>query len=235
MTSKNTKISSNLLISRAKGILRSILDILFPTRCLSCGASDTYICIDCLSRVRTAERESLSWVYPIYDYRDPIIKKALWVLKYKNGKAVATILADMLYGRILEELYDQETLENFVKPLLIPVPLSPTRQRERGYNQSTLICEELVDLDTDHNFTLEENILIKPRETIHQAHIKNRGERLRNIVGSFEIKLGEENKIKNRNIILIDDITTTGATLNEAKKVLKKSGARKIIAFTVAH
>jgi predicted amidophosphoribosyltransferase len=83
--------------------------------------------------------------------------------------------------------------------------------------------------------TLKNKILIKPKETEHQARIKDRRTRLKNIIGSFAVKDSEKNKIKNRNIILIDDITTTGATLTEAKKVLKQAGARKIIAFTVAH
>ena len=76
-------------------------------------------------------------------------------------------------------------------------------------------------------------LCIKNKETIHQANIKNRNIRLKNLIGSFIVKNKEE--IKNRNIILIDDITTTGATLNEARKTLKKAGAKKIVAFTVAH
>ena len=82
-------------------------------------------------------------------------------------------------------------------------------------------------------FSFLNNVLIKPQETEHQARIHNRSARLKNIVGSFSVK--NEELIKNKNIILIDDITTTGATLTEAKKVLKHAGARKIIAFTVAH
>ena len=133
----------------------------------------------------------------------------------------------------MEELSELSVMENFREPLLIPIPLSPKRYRERGYNQAELICRELIKIDRNKNFKLEKNILIKPKETEHQARIKNRRERLENIVGSFSVKNVES--IKNRNIILIDDITTTGATLAEARKILKKSGARKIIAFTVAH
>jgi len=83
------------------------------------------------------------------------------------------------------------------------------------------------------NMQLANNILIKPKETEHQARIRDRRERLKNIAGSFAVKNNE--KIKGKNIILIDDILTTGATLSEAKKVLKQAGARKVIAFTVAH
>jgi len=67
----------------------------------------------------------------------------------------------------------------------------------------------------------------------HQAQIENRQKRIKNIIGSFAVK--NKDIIKNRNIILIDDVTTTGATLNEAKKVLREAGAKKIIAFTIAH
>ena len=71
------------------------------------------------------------------------------------------------------------------------------------------------------------------KNTEHQARIKDRRARLKNLSGSFAVK--NEGLIKNKNIILIDDITTTGATLAEAKKILKQAGVRKVIAFTVAH
>lgn len=83
------------------------------------------------------------------------------------------------------------------------------------------------------SFQLEKNILIKSKETEHQAKIENRAQRLKNIAGSFAVQ--NTSLIQNRNIILFDDITTTGATLSEARKVLKEAGARKIIAFTLAH
>jgi ComF family protein len=214
--------------------------------------SEFDLCINCLSKCPVAERESAKWIFPLYDYRDPNIKKALWLLKYKGKKRLANTFALALYDRILEELSDLSVMENFNDAILIPIPLSDKRHRERGYNQAELICKELIKienlryvenekLNSKKNFSLENNILIKPKETIHQAHIENRAERLKNIIGSFAIKSdgqGREenlNKIKNRNIIIIDDITTTGATLSEAKKVLKQAGAKKIVAFTLAH
>lgn len=157
------------------------------------------------------------------------------LFKYKNKKGFAEVFAQTLHGKILEELAELGVMKNFRDPLLIPIPLSPKRYRERGYNQAELICKELIKLDNKINFTLENNILIKPQDTEHQARIRNRSERLKNIIGSFAIRDGKEHEIQNRNIILIDDILTTGATLAEAKKVLKKAGARKIVAFTIAH
>ena len=179
-----------------------------------------------------AERECAKWIFPLYDYRHPLVKKSIWLLKYKNKRNVAEIFAESLYGRILEELADLSRMENFRDPVIIPIPLAKKRMHERGFNQSLLISKKISKLSSG-NLILEKDVLIKPKDTEHQARIENRNERLKNIVGSFRV-INEE-KIKNRNIILIDDVTTTGATLGEAKKVLKQAGARKVIAFTVAH
>lgn len=216
--------------------LNTILDIVFPVKCTLCGKNGADLCLDCLKDAPAAERESARWIFPLYDYRHPGTKKALRLLKYKGKKRLAKLFAKILYDKILEELSELSVMENFTNPILIPIPLSPKRYRERGFNQAELICRELIKINNlrdSVDIKLEKNILIKPKETEHQARIKDRNARLKNIVGSFAVKNNE--KIKNRNIILIDDITTTGATLSEAKKVLKQSGARKVIAFTVAH
>ena len=213
--------------------LDTILNIFFPIKCISCGSPEADLCLKCISESPGAERESEKWIFPLFDYRHSSIKDAIWVLKYKGKKKLAGIFAEAMYGRILEELSDLSVMENFREPLLIPIPLSGKRKRERGYNQTELICEELMKLDSNINFDCEKNVLIKINDTKHQAHIENRTERLKNIIGSFATK--NEERIKNRNIILIDDVTTTGATLKEARKILKHSGAGKIIAFTVAH
>ncbi len=225
--------------------LNTILDIVFPVNCVSCGERGSDLCIRCLSDSPPAERESANWIFPLFDYRHLPIKKSIWLLKYKGKKRLAGIFAEIIYDRIIEELSELTVMNNFREPILIPIPLSKKRHRERGYNQAELICQELIKinnlrrLSTDSTMAsgvdlrLEKNILIKIKETEHQANIKDRKERLKNLAGSFSVKNSE--LIKNKNIILIDDVTTTSATLTEAKKILKQSGAKKIIAFTVAH
>ncbi|MFA5936789.1 MAG: phosphoribosyltransferase family protein [Candidatus Paceibacterota bacterium] len=153
-----------------------------------------------------------------------------------------------MYEKIIEELSELSVLNNFREPILIPIPLSKKRYKERGYNQSELICQELIKIDKktnlphirhgvygalEKNFSLEKNVLIKIKDTEHQVNIQDRRNRLKNLSDSFFVK--NENLIKGKNIILIDDVLTTGSTLTEAKKILKNSGARKIIAFTIAH
>ena len=189
------------------------------------------MCRECLGNSPAAERESEKWIFPALDYRHPSIKKALWFFKYKGKKRLAGTFAQILYEKMIEELSELSVMENFREPILIPIPLSPKRYRERGYNQAELICRELVKINPD--FILASGVLIKPKDTEHQARIRDRGKRLKNLSGSFAVKYGAS--IRKRNIILIDDITTTGATLTEARKILRQAGAGKIIAFTVAH
>ncbi len=218
--------------------LDTILNMVFPTKCLLCGKNGVDLCLNCIREAPPAERESAEWIFPLYDYRNPAIKKSLWLLKYKGKKRLANVFAEILYEKILEELSELSILENFIDTILIPVPLSAKRYHERGYNQAQLICEEIIKINNLRNgvdMQLGKNILVKPKDSEHQAHIKDRRARLKNIIGSFAIKLEKINLVKNRNIILIDDILTTGATLSEARKVLKQAGARKIIAFTLAH
>ena len=234
-----------LKIFNGVNFLDTILNVIFPVHCVLCGKEGSDLCLKCLSSSPPALRESANWIFPLFDYRHPPIKKSLWFLKYKNKKRLADIFAEVMYGKIIEELSELSVMKNFQNPVLIPIPLSLKRYRERGYNQAELICEELVKLDsnsnlrygvdvkTKRNFYLEKNVLIKIKETEHQVNIKDRRDRLKNLSDSFSVKNPEI--IKGKNIILIDDVLTTGATLTEAKKILKSFGAKKVIAFTVAH
>ena len=184
----------------------------------------------------------------IFNYKTPLCRQAIWEVKYRANKKLIRDFSLLLYEYILEELTDLETFNNFKNIILLPVPSSPKRTREKGFNQCILICQELIKIDEkinqphirhgvygvlEKNFSLEKNILIKIKETEHQVNIQDRRNRLKNLSDSFFVK--NEDLIKGKNIILIDDVLTTGATLNEAKKILKNSGARKIIAFTIAH
>ena len=102
----------------------TILDLIFGAKCVACSVPGRELCIKCLMETSGAERETEKWIFPLYDYRSPPIKKALWFLKYKGKKRLAHVFAEAMYGRILEELADFSLMENFQDPILIPVPLS---------------------------------------------------------------------------------------------------------------
>lgn len=217
-------------------ILNTILEFVFPVNCLVCHKTGTELCFECLSDSKNAVRECARWIFPIFDYRHPPVKKAIWMLKYKNKRRLASIFAITLYEKMLEELPELAQFENFENPIIVPVPLSKERLKERGFNQTVLIIKELEKINQKRkslNFIINMDILYKQKETEHQARIKDRTHRLENLKGTFVFN--KKYNIKNRNIILFDDIITTGATLSEARKVLKQAGARKIYAFTIAH
>ncbi len=216
-------------------MFKFLLNFIFPSNCIICKKPDFDICRECLFSSPLNEKENLDWIYSIFDFKDPVVKKSIWLLKYKNKKYFAEFFGEILYEKIIEELSDLEIFENFKNPILMPVPLSKEKRKERGFNQTELLCENILKhaVENNKNFSCLKNIIQKNKNTLNQARIKNRRERIENIKNAFNIKSPEQ--IKNQNIIIIDDVTTTGATLKEIKKLLKQNGARKVIAFTVAH
>lgn len=207
-------------------------DLIFPIHCLGCFRKNTYLCHICQRQISPAEKTKED-IYSFFCYRNKIIKNALWKLKYHHKKEIAEILAGLLYDRLLEELSELKIFQNFTNPIIIPIPLTSKKTRVRGYNQVTLIAEYLIQKDANQNFSLLKNILIKIKETPPQASLKNKKERLANLKNCFAVK--NAGKIKNKNILLFDDVCTTGATIEEARRVLKKAGAKKILSFTLAN
>ena len=209
----------------------TILDLLFPSACLSCRREGDYLCQECLNDLPLSENPEEDFIYSVFNYRDKTVKNTIWTLKYRRRHSIAKVLAQALSDKIAEEISELEMMENFTEPMLIPIPLSKKRLRERGFNQAEVLAAELEKIN--QKLCLEKNVLYKIKETQNQARLRNRNERLKNLRGCFAVRNPE--KILGRNIILIDDVSTTGATLVEAKKILQKSGARKIIGLTLAH
>lgn len=190
------------------------------------------MCQNCPSYFPLAGRECADWIYPLFDYRHKGVKDSIWQLKYKGKRQVGEVLGVYLYERILEELDNLEKLHNFTDPVFVAVPLSFSRHRKRGFNQAKTILNSVIK-QSGKKFRTKSRVLLKTKHTEKQARTGSRKERLENIKGSFVVRRPQ--RIKGRNIILIDDVITTGATLGEARKVLLKAGAKKVFAFTVAH
>lgn len=212
--------------------LNKVLDFIFPNYCLSCKESGKYICRECLSDLPRADISEHDFITSIFNYRNKTMKNLIWLLKYRGRLEIAGILAEAMYENFLEELNDLKIFNKFIDPILIPIPISTRRLKERGFNQAEVLARKLSTF-TEENLEVLNNVLFKPIDTTPQAKIKDRKMRLKNAKGCFGIKNAE--LIKGRNIIIIDDVSTTGATIIEAKKVLEKSGARHVVALTVAH
>lgn len=205
-----------------------ILDTLYPRRCISCKKEGFSICQDCVSKIKRAERlpgDTLA----VFAYRDPIMRKIIWNLKYKGRSSVADDLSQVLSDALLGELEDMFVYDGANETLLVPLPMSKKRLKARGKNH-TLTLAHAIGEKTNIEVS---DCLYKIKDTVRQALIKNRAKRLTNVKNSMELKSGFS--VKGKNIVLIDDIVTTGATIEEAKRVLHKSGARKVIALVVAH
>ncbi len=162
-------------------------------------------------------------------YRDEIVKSAIWHLKYRGVRKLAEPLAKLILRRMQKEWPLSENKIPYSDCLIIPIPLSKKRFRQRGYNQSELIAKCLSD---KLSVRISADNLIKIKNTPSQVEIKDREKRIKNLEGSFG--LANPESVKNKTIILIDDVSTTGATMKEASKILKSAGAKKVIGLVVA-
>jgi len=199
----------------------AILDLIFPKKCLECNISGKYICSSCLKKVKKNGWNS-DWVYSVWRYKG-IIRKAILALKYKYSIDIAEELAIHVSRVLIREKINME------EACLVPIPLHWLRHNFRGFNQS----EEIGKLLTlKMNWRYVPNLLVRTKITIPQAQLTGiaRKENLHNVF-SLNRKIDLS---KYDNIILFDDVLTTGSTLLEASKVLRKEGVKRILCLTIA-
>ncbi len=235
----------------AQKVWTGFLDIIFPVRCIGCGRFGDYVCRSCLGTIPIkknfecvgckrntpfgqtcflcAKTNSVDQLLIMADYKNNLVEKTLKFYKYKFISDLERPLS-VLMKKYLKWLTLDKKFNIFESnPLLIPVPLHPRRLNWRGFNQSELLAKNIADT---FQMEMAVDIIERMGNAVPQAEIKEREERLKNLSGIFRIKNKE--KIIGRNILLIDDVCTTGATLNECAKVLKQGGASKVVALVVA-
>lgn len=214
-------------------IFSRILGVFFPHTCIGCGENDTLLCVVCTARIPQADEPSEPYIHALFSYHSPLIKKAIWRFKYQNVRGFAEIFAPALNNELMEILADSLHVGTEEKPLLIPIPLHPKRLKERGYNQSELLARAIMAQQDTTLFDYTSTALIRTRATKPQARNDNKKARLENLRRAFMVP--DATRVRGRVVILIDDVTTTGATLSEARKALLAAGARDVIAFALAH
>jgi len=209
------------------------MEAIFPSRCVGCHAVGSFLCDTCRMNIPPAEKPAHGDTRAAWSYRHPSVRRLIWHIKYEGVRAAAPVCAAALADMILEDLAERHLFERSKTVLIIPIPLSRARLRERGYNQTEDIARAVMTLLPDTDLILTTHALEKVRDTTPQMSLANKAERLRNLHGAFTAP--DSSQLAGRDVILIDDVTTTGATFAEARKVLKEAGACNILCYAVAH
>ncbi|MEA3293189.1 MAG: ComF family protein [Patescibacteria group bacterium] len=229
---------------------KTIPEILFPKKCLNCNKEGSYLCEDCFSLIEISENQFCPFCYPPKIVANGRTCPSCQKTKKLNGLYSATIYQDRLVKRLINRFkyspYVKELAEvlslliithiqllnktpnDFKNFLLIPIPLNKRKIRKRGFNQSMLLAREMSKF---LKIDILDNVLIKTRQTQDQVGLDN-AERNKNVKNAFDCQNKEA--VKGKNIILIDDVFTTGATMEESANTLKKAGAKEVWAMVIA-
>ena len=207
-----------------------ILDLLYPRTCGFCGKiNKEYICKKCEKRL---ESETLC---KIYKSKSKLINYHGYIFKYQG--TIRNKMIDYkfneyayLYKTFSKIILKNENICRFIKKydIIIPVPIHKNRKKYRGYDQTRLIAKEIAE---DLSVEIKFNVLIKKNNIKPQSTL-TKLERKQNIKDAYELKNAEG--IFNKRILLIDDIYTTGATIEECANTIKKANPKEISAFTIA-
>ncbi len=218
-----------------KNFLDALVGSFFPISCLGCGADDYFVCSNCLKKINLRSFND-SWEKLVYDdyldrifiatwYEQELLQKMIINAKYKGQKELLHLLA-----KILIDFCKQTDLFLYFGQdiVLLPLPLHPRRLRERGYNQSLILAKDLVEF---FSYPLDVELLKRKKYTKHQTDLSQEKRKL-NLQGAFQIN--KNIKIVPNKVLLIDDVVTTGASLNEAAYILKQAGVEKVYALVIA-
>ncbi|MAG44978.1 hypothetical protein CL633_03775 [bacterium] len=198
------------------------LDLVFPIQCLNCRKKQVWLCKECLKSINISKKKHAHALVTA-SYHNPILKHAIHVFKYQFIKDLGKPLAELIIHRIKN--YESKIM-NYA---LMPVPLHKKRLKWRGFNQAEILANHTAK---HFNIPVINNALIRIKHNKPQMQIKNEKTRKQNIIQSFQCI--RPDLVKNKNIILIDDVCTTGATLSECRKTLLKSGARNVLSLVLA-
>jgi ComF family protein len=223
------------LLKSVGDITGCLSDVLFPPHCIVCDSGlyqgETDVCAACLStlplvhddyspdslylRLSIELRPSFVWAYLLFDSKNKT-QKILHAIKYGDAPDVAVRLAMIWTDRIKESM-DAANID-----LIVPIPLHKSKMRKRGYNQATKIAEGIQQIML---LPIEERVLYRKRNLFVQARSK-RTKRFENVKLVYAIR--NIDKIQGKHILLVDDVLTTGATLEACGMLLKNAGASKV-------
>jgi len=214
--------------------------LLFPPRCAGCGKNGFRFCPDCIKKAPRANQQKCVFCGEylpnsqinhqctrqsfidrgyVWGLHSGPLKKGLHRFKYQRDLGLADIFSELLIDVFLTTTLDLD--------MIVPVPLGTKRLRERGYNQAYLLadaCAKRLGVDC------KPRVLRRIRETRTQVGLSI-VQRQQNVSGAFK---AESNEVSAKRVLLIDDILTTGATLNACAEALKQAGAEHVFSLTLA-
>lgn len=212
-------------------MIQTIINLIYPKVCGICGEiSKEDICNKCKVKIKTWQRDKKhiyltknfdTHMY-LFDYQDVIRQR---ILQYKFQEKT------YLFRSFVKIILNDKKICGFLKSydIMVPVPISKKRKKQRGYNQSEMIAKQIAK--QMHEIKYKGDILYKIKDTLPQS-LLDKEKRRENIQNAYYIKNKE--LVQNKRILLLDDIYTTGNTVNECSRILKQAGAREIGVLTLA-
>lgn len=212
-----------------RALYRTALDALFPLS----PAEEEVLAMSpeqAFSVLPRAPLPPIANVRSVFFYADERVAKLVWMIKYKKSATAAKIGAYALHQFLKEKLAPgaREPV------ILVPMPISKQRRRERGFNQCEVLAEVIERLDSGGSICMDSNLLVRTRHRARQT-LKQEAERHASAKGIFSINADALLPAKDSNIVVVDDVITTGSTMNEAIETLRNAGFKEISGLSLAH
>ena len=231
---------------------RSLIRILYPANCILCKTplflNELHLCLLCKQKIQPlsaptclkcarpippyesfttcsscrSERPYYDRGFALVEYDEPT-RLILHQIKFEKKPWLFEIYLDLM-----QKLYPAFPLNHY--EMMIPVPLDSRREQKRGFNQALMIAQLIKRLNPSNHLPIKKFIK-KTKKTMPQSQLR-RNQRLTNLNGAFELEGADE--VSGKNILLIDDILTTGSTINECARILKENRAERVDFFTIA-
>lgn len=220
-----------------------VLDLVYPKECVGCGVEGFWLCPKCQKEIikvsssfcpkckrltpngqfcrNCRKNYHLTGVIIAGHFKFGPLREAIHTYKYNGVLGLEKIFRKLLIYRLKGRLPRGEKI-------IIPIPLHHKKEIRRGFNQAERLAQIIAQ---ELDIPLETKLIIRTKETKPQINLKKK-ERLQNIQGAFSIINAK--KVKNKTVLLVDDVTTTGLTLNEAAKLLRNHGAREVWGVVIA-
>lgn len=211
-----------------------LLTLLFPEHCINCEKSGNTLCAICERTIITKPVALSGTTATLFDYKQPLVKRAIWALKYHHKRSLATYFGTALYREFFKQLtHGHKKIREEI--ILLPIPAHKKANAVRGYNHTEAIARAIDRCAKEDRLelTIRTDILFKKKENLRQVETKGRTGRIKNVENIFGVEHGEE--LAGKTVIIIDDVITTGATIADARRALKEWRPRRILAIAVAH